>query len=83
MLPRGRLLIDMGYKYNAHKFLSFVVTYDAWITKSGHTYLYKHPDKYSNVAIHPVSRPLIMYKFFGYVNEVDYHKKSRQSDLAL
>ena len=25
----------------------------------------------------------IMYKFFGYVNEIDYHNKSRQSDQAL
>ena len=83
MVPRGRLLIDIGYKYNTQKVLSFIVTDDAWITKAGHIYLYKHPDKYSNVAICPVSRPLVMYKFFGYVNEVDSHNKSRQSDLAL
>ena len=24
-----------------------------------------------------------MYKFFGSVNEVEYHNKSRQSDLSL
>ena len=83
MVPRGRLLIDIGYKYNTQKVLSFIVTDDAWITKAGHTYLYKHPDKYSNVAICPVSRPLVMYKFFGSVNEVDSHNKSRQSDLVM
>ena len=83
MVPMVRLLIDIGYKYNTHKFLSFVVTDDAWITKSDHTYLYKHPDKYSNGSNSPVSHPLVMYKFFEYFNEVDYHNKSRQSDLAL
>ena len=83
MVPGGRLIINIGYKYNAHKVLYFIVIDDAWRTNSGITYLPKHPGQYSNVAISPVYHPFVMYKFFGSFIEIDYHKKSRQSDLAL
>ena len=52
-------------------------------TKTGIPYLSKYPDQFTNVAIRPVSSPLVMYKFFGAVNEVDSNKKIRLSDLAL
>ena len=38
---------------------------------------------FDNVSIHPVAHTLVMSKLFGSINEVDYHRKSRQSDLAL
>ena len=43
----------------------------------------KYPGQFSNVAILPVACPLVVYKFFGSVNKVDSHNKSRQPDLAL
>ena len=83
MVPRGRTLIDIGYKYNVGKVLSFIVTDNTGRKKSGIDYLYKYPDQFYNIAIRPVSRPLFMYNFFGSVNEVDSHKKPKKYDLAL
>ena len=62
MVPGDRLLVAIGYKYNAQKFLSFIVTDDAGITKTGIPCLSKYPDQFTNVAIRPVSRPLVMSK---------------------
>ena len=83
MVPGGRTLIAIGYNYNAWKVLSFIVTDKTWITKTGIPYLSKYPEKFTNVAIHPVARPLVMSKLFSAVNEVDSQKNSRQSDLVL
>ena len=83
MVPRHRSLISIGYKYDAREFLYFIVTEEVVSTKAGITYLSKYPFPFYCVAIHPVACSLIMYKFFGYVNEVESHKKSRQSDLTL
>ena len=52
-------------------------------TTLGIPYLLKYPDQFYYVSIIHVARPLFMSKFFGSVNEVDSHKKSRQSDIAL
>ena len=52
-------------------------------TKLGITYLFKYPDQFYNVSTFPVACLLLMSKFFSSVNEVDSHKTSRQSDLAL
>ena len=52
-------------------------------TTLGINCLLKYPDQFSNVSIFPVAHPHIMSKFFGSVNEVDSHNKSRQSNLAL
>ena len=73
----------MGYKYNAQKVLSFIATDNAGSTNTGIAYLSKYPDQFTNVIICPVARPLFMSKINSAVNEVDYHNKSRQSDLAL
>ena len=82
MVPGDRPLIAVGYKYNARKFLSCIVTDNAGLTKAGIPCLYNYPDQFTNVAIRPVDRPLVMSKKYV-VNEVDSHNKSRQSDLAL
>ena len=39
MVPGGRPLIAIGYKYNARKVLSFIVTENKWITQAGPPYL--------------------------------------------
>ena len=83
ILPGDRPLIPIGYKYNARKFLAFIFTDNAGSTNTGIPYLSKYPDQFTNVAIRPVARPLVMSIFFPAINEVDSHNKSRQSDLAL
>ena len=62
MVPRGRPLIAIGYEYNAHKVLSFIVTDNIGSTKTGIPYLSKYPDQFTNVAIRPVARPLVTSK---------------------
>ena len=64
MVPGVRLLIAIGYKYNARKVLSFIVTENAGSIKTGITYLSKYPDQFTYVAICPVARPLVMSIFF-------------------
>ena len=64
MLPRGRPLIAIGYKYNARKVLSFIVTDNAGITNTGNPYLSKFPEKITNFYIRPVACPLVMPKQF-------------------
>ena len=83
IVPGGRTIIVIGYKYKAHKVLSFIVTDNAGIKESGIPYLSKHNVQFSNFSICPVARPPSIYKFFGSINEVDSKKKSRQPNLAL
>ena len=82
MLPRGRPLIAIVYKYNTRTVLSFIVTENSDSTNSDIPYLSKYPDQFSNVSIHPVASPIVTYKFFGSVNEVNSHKKPRKSDFG-
>ena len=74
-MQASRPLIAIGYKYNARKVVSFIVTVDEGRIKAGIPFLSKYPDQFSNVAIHPVARPIVMYKFFEPVNEVEPHNK--------
>ena len=60
MVIWGRLIIAIGYKYNALKVLSFIVTDNAGSTKTGIPYLSKYPNQFTNVAIFPVDLPLVM-----------------------
>ena len=60
MVPKDRPLISIGYKYNARKVISFIVTDNVGITKTGISYLSKYPDQFTNVFIRPVARPLVM-----------------------
>ena len=64
MVPGVRPIIDLGYKYTVRKVLSFIFTNNAGSTLAGITYLSKYPDKFTNVAICAVARPLFMSKFF-------------------
>ena len=51
------------------------------ITREVIPYLSNYHDPFSTAEIIPIHCPLVVYKFFGYVNEVSSHKKSRQSYL--
>ena len=79
-VPGNRPLIAIGYKYNVSKVLSFIATEDSGSTNTGIPYLSNIPYPFSNFSICHVARPLVMTKFFGSVNEVESHNKSRQSD---
>ena len=81
VVPGGRSLIAIYYKYNTRKVLYFIVTDNAGSTQAGLHYLYRYPDQFYNVAIYPFACLFFMYKFFGSVNKVD--NKSRRYDLAL
>ena len=74
VLPGKRTIIGIGYKYNARKVLSFVVTDNVGSTKTGIPYLSKYPEKFTNVSIRSVARPLVMSICFSAVNEVDSHQ---------
>ena len=82
MVPGDRPLIAISYRYKSRKVLSFIVTDNAGSKNTGIPYLSKYPDQFTNVAIRPVARPLVMSKK-SVVNEVDSHNKSRQSDLEM
>ena len=60
MVPGGRPLIAIGYKYNARKVLSFIVTDSAGSTKNGVPYLSKYHDQFTNVSIRPFARTVVM-----------------------
>ena len=62
MVPGGRPLIAIGYKYNARKVLYFIVTDNTGSTKTGIPYLSKYPDQFTNFAICPVARTLCYFK---------------------
>ena len=64
MVTGGRTLIDIGYKYNTRKVLSFIVKDNSGSTKTVIPYLSKYPDQFTNVSIRPVARPLVMSIFF-------------------
>ena len=63
-LPGGRPLIAIGYKYNTRKVLSFIVTDNAGSKKTVIPYLSNYPYQFTNVAIRPVARPLVLSKTF-------------------
>ena len=71
MVPGGKLLITIGYKYNAQTNISFVVIDNKRNKLAGHPYLFKYTDLFTNVPIRPVSCPLDMSKFFGVVIDFD------------
>ena len=51
MVPGDRPLIDIGYKYNARKVVSFIFTENADRTFAGLLCLSKYPDQFLNVSI--------------------------------
>ena len=74
MTSGGRPLLPICYKYNAQKVIYLIATADTGSTNTSIAYLSKYLDPFFYAAIFPLDLPLFMYKFFGYVNEVDSHK---------
>ena len=67
MVTWDRPLIAIGCKYIACKVVYFIVTDNTCSTRTGIPYLYKYSDQFTNVAIHPIARTLVM-SFFSAVN---------------
>ena len=74
MVPGDRPKNIMGHKYNSWEVLYFVSTEDAGSTKAGITYLSKYPEPLDNVTIRLVALPLVMYKLFVYINDIESQK---------
>ena len=51
IVPIGRLLMDIGLKYNSSRVLKCIATWGAGITEPGDPYLISLPDIYSNVSV--------------------------------
>ena len=65
MVPGDRPLIAIGYKYNARKFLSFIVTENAGSTQEDLTYLSKYLGQFTNVTISLFLAPLSCLSYLG------------------
>ncbi len=76
-------LVTVGYKYNKKKVLIFVFNKGAGSTDAGEPYEARFPDKFGNVCIRQVARPVVVSRYFKYNNKVDLHNQARQYDLAL
>ena len=54
IVPCGRTLMVIGYKFKSRKVLGFIATEGAGSTEPGDIYLSHSPDIYSNVDVRPV-----------------------------
>ena len=57
IVPGGRPLMSIGYKYNYRNVLGFIDTGGYGSTETDSPYLSRFPDNYSNVSICPVVLP--------------------------
>ena len=60
MVPGGRPLIAIGYKYNVRKVISFIVTDNSGITQEILTCLFKYTDQFTNFSITLLISPLLL-----------------------
>ena len=77
IVPGGRPLMSIGYKYNPRKVLFFIATDGAVSTEPGNTYLSCFPEIYSNVSVCSVVRPRLLGRYFNACNEIDNHNRMR------
>ena len=75
IVPRGKSIIAIGYKYNECKVLSFIITDNTGIKQAGLTCLSKYPDQFHYVSILSGAHSLFMYNFSEFVNDVESHNK--------
>ena len=54
IVPGGRPLLTIGYKYNSRMVLGFTASGGAGSTEPGDPYLYFFPGIHSNVSVRPV-----------------------------
>ena len=70
IVPGGRPLMAIGYKYNSRKFLGFIATEGGVSTEPGDPYLSRFPDIYSDVSVRPVVRPCLLGSYFNAFNSI-------------
>ena len=81
---KGVDLVALGYKYNASKVLTFIMTKNAGSTTPGtNPYHAKFPDKFGNPHERIVQRPDVLGKYFDASDVIDNHNHMRQHRLAL
>ena len=76
-------LVIVGYKYNKSKVLTFVMSKGAASTEAGKPYEAKFPDRFGNVCVRYVDRPMMVALIFTYLNVIDVWNQLRQFDLGL
>ena len=82
-VPGGRLLLDIGYKYNSRMVLGFILTEGSGSTEPGDPYLSRFPDIYSDVSVCPIVIPHLLGRYFNACNAIDNHNRIRHYDIAL
>ena len=83
IVPGGKTLLDIGYKYKSRKVLGFIATEESGSTEPGDPYLSCFPDFYFNVSVRPVVHTHFLGRYLNACNAIDNHNRMRQSDIAL
>ena len=83
IVPGGRPLLALGYKYNFKKVLGCIATEGAGSTAPGDSYLSRFPNIYYNVDVRPVFHPQLLGRYVNACNAIDNHNMMRKSDLSL
>ena len=83
IVPGGRPLISIRYKYNSRKVLGFISTEAVGSTEPGYLYLSSFSDMYYNVSVRPVVIPFLIGGYFNSCNKIDNKKRTRKSDIEL
>ena len=77
IVPGGRPLLDIGYKYNPRKIPGFIATEGGGSTEPGDPYLSCFPNIYSNVSVCPVVCPHLLGRYFNACIGIDNHNMIR------
>ena len=83
IVPGGRPLLAIGYKYNSIKVLGFFATEGDGSTEPGDPYLSRFHDIYSNVLVFSVVSPHLLGSYFNAFNAIYNHNWIHQYDIAL
>ena len=75
IVPSGRPLMSIGYKYNSRKALGFISTEGDGSTEPGYPYLSRFPDIYWNVSVRPVILTHVLGRYFNACNAIDNHNR--------
>ena len=70
VVPGGRTLVAIGYKYNSSKVPGVIATEGAGNIEPGDPYLSCFPDIYYNVYIRSVVRPHFLGRYFNACNTI-------------
>ena len=83
IVPGGRPLLDIGYKYNPRKVPGFITNEGFGITEPGDPRLSRFPDIYSIFSVRPVICTQFLGRHYNACNSIDNHKMMCKSDMLL